>query len=159
LGHITIEYMIMIPILILQIFLFPFLASAIMNTYTESRMTLELSETAGHLSSFMQQIYFSLSDTAIATGTIRVNLDTPALIENHPYAITLHNATSPGANSKIMNITLSFIGAKGSSSTLVTLGENADWQNNSRFLSNSTSPVICASRTSGLIHLSFEGGS
>ncbi len=42
-----------------------------------------------------------------------------------------------------MNLTLSLIGAKGEASTLVTLGQNADWQNNSTLKSNSVFPTMC----------------
>ena len=54
--------------------------------------------------------------------------------------LTLQNATNANNHVKIMNVTLSSLqGQVDQASTLVTLGENAAWQNNSVFLSNSTS--------------------
>jgi hypothetical protein len=158
LVQVTIEYMIMIPVLIMQIFLFPFAAAMIMNAWTDSRQTLQLQEIAGHLGSSMQQLYYSLNHVSIATGSIKSSLDTPAFIDGYSYSITLHNATLAGTSNKIMNITLCLLKTSSVAYTLVTLGSNAVWQNNVPFLSNSTSPAICATAASGTIQLSFIGG-
>lgn len=64
-AQISIEYMIMIPILILQIFLFPFAATAIMNGWTDSRMTIQLQEVSGHLGSSIQQLYYTMNHESI----------------------------------------------------------------------------------------------
>jgi hypothetical protein len=155
-SHITIEYMIMVPVLILQIFIFPFAASAIMNVWVDQRKTLELQEVSGHLGSFMQQIYYTMNHVSISTGTLTAKLDTPPLIENYAYTIILQNATNPNNSVKIMNLTLSLIGTNNHASTLVTLGENAAWQENSTYNSIHVS-IITASKTSSTISLSFEG--
>jgi len=67
-GHVTIEYMIMLPILILQIFLFPLTANWLMNIWVDSRRTLALQDVAGHLGSTIQQLYFSLNHETISNG-------------------------------------------------------------------------------------------
>ncbi|MEM2280902.1 MAG: hypothetical protein QXZ68_02800, partial [Candidatus Bathyarchaeia archaeon] len=59
-AHITIEYVIMLPILIMQILLFPLTASWLMNIWVDSRRTLALQEVASHLGSVIQQVYFIL---------------------------------------------------------------------------------------------------
>jgi len=66
--HITIEYMIMVPVLILQIFLFPLTASWLMNIWADSRRTLALQEVASHLGSTIQQLYFSLNHETVSAG-------------------------------------------------------------------------------------------
>jgi hypothetical protein len=158
LPQVTIEYMIMVPVLILQIFLFPIAASVIMNTWVDSRMTIELQETAGHLGSSIQQLYYTMNHASISSGSLTAKLDTPPTIEGHYYNITLQDATNSNTTSlRIMNVTLSLAGTNDKTSTLVTLGENADWQNNAIFLSNSTTSII-ATKSSGSIWLSFEGG-
>lgn len=154
--QVTIEYMIMVPVMIMQIFLFPIAASVIMNTWVDSRMTIELQETAGHLGSSIQQLYYTMNHASIASGSLTFELDTPPLIEGHYYNITLQNATNANTSIKIMNVTLSLAGTNDKTSTLVTLGENADWQNNVIFLSNSTTSII-ATKSSGSICLYFGG--
>ena len=153
--QVTIEYMIMVPVMIMQILIFPFAAQIIMSTWDDSRRTIELQETAGHLGSSIQQLYYTMNHASIASGSLTVKLDTPPLIEGHAYTITLQNATNPNTSIKIMNVTLSLASTSNKVSTLVTLGENAAWQDDATFPSNSTS--IIATKASGSIWLSFEG--
>jgi hypothetical protein len=161
LPHITIEYMIMVPLLILQIFLFPIVAVTIMNTWSNSRMTIELQDVSGHLASSMQQLYYTMNHGSISTGSITARLDVPTFIEDgnyrYNYMIILSDATNPSSSVRVMNLTLSLIGASGKASTLITLGQNADWQNNSTFKSNNIS-LINATKSSEKIFLSFQGG-
>lgn len=59
----TLEYMILIPILILQIFLFPIFVTSVVNNWVDQRRELALEEIAGHIGSSIQQIYYSLNHT------------------------------------------------------------------------------------------------
>lgn len=157
--HITLEYMIMIPILLTQIIVFPYLAITIRDSWLGSNVNLELQEIGSNLSSSMQQLYYTMNHASISSGTLSAKIDNPAVIGDgygnfYSYTIKLLNATEANSNVRILNITLSIVaGPGGSTSTLVTLGENAAWQNNSVFLSNSTS--ITATKTSDSITLSF----
>jgi hypothetical protein len=159
--QVTIEYMIMVPLLILQIFLFPIAAVTIMGAWTNSRMTIELQDISGHLGSSIQQLYYTMNHASISSGTLTAQVDVPTTIpngdKNYNYRITLSNATSSNSVAKVMNLTLSLIGANGQASTLVTLGQNADWNNNSTIRSNDFSQ-ISATKTSSTISLSFQGG-
>ncbi len=154
---ITIEYMIMVPVLILQIFLFPMTASVIMNTWADSSMTLELQETAGHMGSSIQQLYYTMNHASVPNGTMTITLDTPPLIEGHAYTTTLSHATNLDTSIQIMNVTLKLIGTRDQTSTLVTLGQNVDWQENLAFNSTAHSLSIVAHKTSNSIWLSFGG--
>jgi hypothetical protein len=141
--HVTIEYVIMVPILILQIFLFPFAAGLIMNTWVDSRRTIALQEAASHLGSSIQQMYFSLNDTAISTGNITSKLDIPSFIEGYPYTgnATLRTVSDTAQSSKVLEVTLKLVGLGISASATATLGQNVEWRN-STFMSNSTSACI-----------------
>jgi hypothetical protein len=154
---ITLEYMIMIPVLILQIFLFPITASVIMNTWADSSMTLELQETAGQMGSSIQQLYYAMNHASVPNGTMTITLGTPPLIEGHAYTTTLSHATNLDTSIQIMNVTLKLIGTKDQTSTLVTLGQNVDWQENLAFNSTAHSLSIVAHKTSDSIWLSFGG--
>lgn len=159
--QVAIEYMIMVPLLILLIFIFPIAAATIMGTWSNSQMTLELQEISGHLGSSIQQLYYSMNHASISSGSITAKLDVPTVVTNgnngYNYRITLSNATNPNSSVQVMNITLSLIGANGKASTIVTLGQNAIWQNNLAFKSNTVS-LISATKSSGTISLSFQGG-
>jgi hypothetical protein len=159
LVQITIEYMIMIPILILQIFLFPLTAGWIMATWTDSRQTLALKETASHLGSSIQQVYSALNHESISAGNVTNRLEVPAFIEGYAYKgnATLRALTPAPNSSKVLDITLWFMGNHISSTTSVTLGQNVEWQN-STFMSNSTyASIIAEKQLNGTIRLSFGG--
>jgi hypothetical protein len=163
LVQITIEYMIMIPILIMQIFLFPLTAGWIMNTWVDSRQTLALQETASHLGSSIQQVYSALNHESISAGTVTNRLEVPPFIEGYAYTgnATLRTALDPELNSsKILDITLRLMGGRIESTTSVTLGQNVEWQP-STFMSNSTDASIKAEKylngTESVIRLSFGG--
>jgi hypothetical protein len=145
--QITIEYMILIPVLILQLFLFPFVVTTVMNTWADSRRTLELQEIAGHLGSSIQQVYFSLNHTTIqATSPLTSKLDIPLFIENYVYTgnATLRTVQDPDLEStQVLDVTLKYVGLGISATTSVTLGQNVEWKT-SKFTSNSTQACITA---------------
>ena len=89
-AHIAIEYIILIPMLILQIFLLPYAASVFMNYWSTSSETLALHDASSHISSSIQQLYFFLNNPSVSTGTVTNNLGIPPYIENHAY---IGNAT------------------------------------------------------------------
>jgi len=156
--HVTIEYMIMIPMLILQIFLFPLTAAWIMNTWTTSRQTLALQDAASLIGSSVQQIYFSLDHETIAEGTLVSQLSAPKFIEDKPYTgnATIRAVTDSYSNaSKALQITLKLTGSEITATTMVTLGQNAEWRS-STFMSNATNTCIKAQKlANGTIMLSF----
>ena len=82
--HITVEYIIFVPILILQIFLFPLAASISMNIWINSRRELLLETVASRLASSIQQLYFSLNHKSVPAGTVTYDPDVPEYIDNHP---------------------------------------------------------------------------
>ncbi|MEM3700793.1 MAG: hypothetical protein QXL57_08040 [Candidatus Bathyarchaeia archaeon] len=158
--HVTIEYVIMVPVLILQIFLFPLTASWLMNIWIDSRRTLALQEAASHLGSSIQQVYFALNHDSISAGTITQKADVPPFIENYPYVgnATLKTVLDPALNSsKVLEITLKLRTVGITVKTSVILGQNVTWRE-SLFISNSTNACIKAEKfVNGTICLSFGG--
>ena len=156
--QITIEYMIMIPILILQIFLFPLTAGWIMTTWTDSRQTLALQETASHLGSSLHQVYSALNHDSISEGIVTNRLEVPPFIEGYAYTGNATLRTTLAQNSsKVLDITLRLRGASIVAYTSVTLGQNVEWQN-STFMSNSTSASIIANKQPNGTILMYFGG-
>lgn len=156
--QITIEYMIMIPLLILQIFLFPLTAGWIMNTWTESRQTLALQETASYVGSSIHQVYSALNHESISAGAVTNQLEVPSSIEGYPYAGNASFRDSAPEDAQILDITLSLLGSRIVATTSVTLGSNVGWDIDSIFMSNSSySSLIAEKMANGTILLSFEG--
>ncbi len=156
--HVTIEYMILIPVLIAQIFIFPLAVGWIMNTWVDSRRGIEIQEIAGHVGSSMQQVYFSLNHTSIMAGTLNSELDIPLFIEGYPYRgeATIRTVLDPFLNSsKVLDINFKILGMAITTNTTVTLGQNVEWIDSS-FMSNSTEACITAQKfENGTILMQF----
>jgi len=154
--------MILIPVLILILFLFPFAVTAIMQPWVDTRRTLELQEVASHLSSAIQQVYFSLNHSSIQAGKLTSTLDIPLFIEGYWFngTATLRPALNPQEDaSQVLDIRLRINMLDLSINSSVTLGQNVEWQN-SYFLSNSTYgvhvPQLAAQKmTDGTVRLAF----
>jgi len=159
-AHITIEYIIMVPVLILQIFLFPLTASLLMNVWVDSRRTLALREAASNIGSTIQQVYFSLNHITVPAGPVTQKLGVPPFIENRPYTgnATLKPVLDPALNSsKVLEITLRLVGVGTTVTTSVVLGKNFEWRE-STFVSNSTNACLIAEKfANGTICLYFGG--
>jgi hypothetical protein len=156
-AHITIEYMILIPLLILQIFLLPYATSIIMNIWSTSSETIALQDATSHLGSSIQQLYFFLNNPSVSSGTVTSDLGIPPYIGNYAY---IGNATlisvSGSGSGQVLELTLNLMGNTISTTSPVTLGQNAQWLN-STFMSNSTSACINAYKDSNnTIWLSFR---
>ncbi len=162
-AHITIEYVIMIPILVMQIFLFPLAANWLMNIWVDSRRTLALQDVASHLGSTIQQLYFSLNHGTISAGTVTYSPRFPALIEDSVYTAnaTLRTIMDPEMNSsKVLDLTVRLVSDGKSVTAAVILGSNVQWQASTLF-SNSTNACVTAVKSSNgsiaLITLGFAG--
>lgn len=156
--HVTIEYMIMMPILILQIFLFPLTAAWLMNVWVDSRRSLALQDVASHLGSTIQQLYFSLNHETISAGKATYLPRLPPLIEDSPYTgnATLRTVLDPVLNSsKVLELTVRLVSTKLMVSTQVILGPNVSWKE-SVFISNSTNACVSAEKNqTGTILIQF----
>jgi hypothetical protein len=158
--NVTIEYAIMVPILVLQIFLFPITANWLMNVWVDSRRTLVLQETASNMGSTIQQLYIALNLEETPAGIITQIMTLPTHIENYPYFGTggLRTVLEADLNSsKILDITLKLDTFGTAVNTSIVLGENVIWKE-STFRSNSTNACVTAEKYgNGTISLSFGG--
>jgi hypothetical protein len=156
--HITIEYMIMIPLLIMQIFLFPLTANSIMNTWVNSRRTLALQDVAGQLGSTMQQLYYTLNHVTVPAGKVIYSPGLPPSIEDIHYTAhaVLRTIEDIAFNSsRAIDLTVILSGTTNAASNSIILGPNADWHP-SIFMSNSTHACVTAQKFSnGTIALWF----
>lgn len=149
--QVTIEYMILIPVLILQIFLFPYAVGLVMNTWVDSRRSLALEEAASHIGSSIQQVYFSLNHTTIQAGRLDNVLDIQPFIEGYAYTgnATLRTVLDPVFDSsQVLEITLKFQGLGLSATTSVTMGGNVEWVPSTLLSNNSTQRCVTAEKYS-----------
>jgi hypothetical protein len=126
-----------------------------MDTWTDSRITVELQSTAGHIGSSIQQLYYAINRAP--DGSMKITLDTPPLIEGRAYTTTLSHITNLDSSYKLMNVTLKLIGTKDQTSASVTLGSDADWEDNLTFSSTANSPSLIATKSANSVMFSFGG--
>ena len=154
--NVTIEYMILIPVLILQIFLFPMFTNVVMTHWENDQRTLGLQEAASYVSSSIQQIYLSLNHTSILSCTLTSSLGSNPLIDGYIYtANATLQAGSGSSSSKVLDVNISLVGLDLSTTSLVTLGQNVAWEN-STFKSDASNACIIAQKLPNqIIKLSF----
>ena len=158
-AQITIEYMIMIPVMILQIFLFPYVAVTLMDNWTASRQTIELQDIASQVGSTVQQMYYIINHASVSSGSasMKVALDIPKTVDDTVYTVTLSHASNVDSAYQVMNVTLHVIKGSAQTSTLVTLGDNINWQNNLQFSSLTRNLTLAATKTANTITLTLGG--
>jgi len=138
----------MIPLLLMQIFVFPMTAGWLMNIWVDSRRSLALQDAASHLGSTIQQLYYTLNHTTVSTVSATYSPGLPPFIEDYHYVgnATLRSISETAlGSSKILQIRLVLKGTTIAVTTSVILGHNAQWKS-STFVSNSTSAVISAQK-------------
>jgi hypothetical protein len=150
----------MIPILILQIFAFPIVASYLMNGWVDSRRTLVLQDAASNMGSTIQQMYFALNHPTIPAGTTSDQFGLPPYIDGHSYTAnaTLQPLSAATNSSQVLEITLRLVTTKYEVTSSVLLGSIAQWDSTSTFESNSTNANAYAQKfQNGTIKLGFGG--
>jgi len=137
--HASMEYAIMVPILLVQVILIPAATSWMMDAWVVRRRETALQDVASHIGTTIQELYFSLNREEIAAGTTTQAANVPPFIESIPYVITASDRKVE--NSTVIDLYLALMGVGISATTRVTLGPNVLWQQ-STFVSNSTSASI-----------------
>jgi len=159
-AQITIEYMIMVPLLIMLIFLLPMTVGWIMSMWTEARQTLALREVAGHVGSSVHQLYSALSHASITNGTVSNEMALPTFIEGYVYvanATLRQTEATTVESSKILDITVRFVDSDVLATASVTLGSDVEWES-STFVSNSPDAKLVATKFSNnTISMRFMG--
>lgn len=150
----------MIPILILQIFLFPVVANYLMSTWVDSRRTLVLQEAASNMGSTIQQMYFALNHATIPAGTTTDQFGLPPYIDGYFYTAnaTLQPSGAATNSSQVLKITVRLVTTRYEVTSSVLLGQNAQWDLPTIFVSNSTNAHAYAEKfQNGTIELGFGG--
>ena len=135
--NITIEYVILIPLLFTQVIVFPLVANTITSSWQESQRNVALQEAADHLASTVQQLYLTVNREEILASTITHALRIPVTIDSYPYTATgsLSSPSDP-ESSRILTFTLTM-----EDDTTVTavavMGSNVMWTEGSVLQSNS----------------------
>jgi len=151
--HQSMEYAIMVPILLVQVILIPMATGWMMDAWVVRRREMALQDVANHIGTTIQQLYFSLNREEIAAGITTQAANVPPFIESIPYVITASDRKVE--DSTIIDLYLTLMGIGTTATTRATLGPNVLW-GQSTFVSNSTSASIEVEKFSnGTLSFSF----
>jgi len=153
--HITIEYVMLLPLLFSQILVFPLAASIMTSSWADARREVALQDAASHLASTIQQLYLSVNRDEILAGNITQASTLPPTIESYPYTAT-GNLSAPLDSSRVLTLTLRLEKAGDTVTATALLGPNAEWDGGT-FRSDSPDALIkVEKKTDDTIHFSFE---
>lgn len=158
--HITIEHVILIPLLFIQIIVFPFAASIMTSNWANYSRDTALRDAADHLASTIQQLYLSINRNEISAGTVTQASTLPSSISSYPYT-AVGSLSSPldSNSSKILTLSLALQIVGNTAAASAVLGPNVLWQKGSVFQSNSANASIKVQKFSnGTLLFSFGGG-
>lgn len=152
--HISIEYVILVPVLFIQILVFPFAAQIMATTWADTQKEAELQTAADYLASMIQQTYLSVNREGISAGSITLTFVLPTTIHAHSYTATgtLRTVDSTG----ILTLLLELQGTETAASASAMLGSNTQWDEESVFQSISSNAAIHIQKfVNNTIHFSF----
>jgi hypothetical protein len=154
---VTIEYVILIPLLFTQVIVFPLVASTMTNSWQDSQRDVALQDIANQVASTIQQLYLTINRDDILTGTVTQVLSIPENVANYPYVATalLSTPSDPDA-AKVLTVTLTLDELDNVVSAEAVLGSNVQWVTSS-LRSNSANRYIEIEKDDGNLTFSFGG--
>jgi len=157
--HITIEHVILLPLLFAQILVFPLAASIMASSWVDARRDAALQGVASHLASTIQQLYLSVNREEIVAGNITQVLTLSPTIESYPYTATgTLSAPLDSDSSRVLTLTLRLEKAGNTETATALLGSNARWGGGT-FLSTSPDASIGVQKfVNGTLLFFLEGG-
>jgi hypothetical protein len=156
---VTLEYVILIPLLFTQVIVFPFVASTMTSSWQDSQRNIELRGAAGHLASTIQQLYLTVNREEILAGNVTQASTLPLTVDSYPYIATglLNNPSDPDST-RILTVTLTLEEMGNTVSATAVLGVNVLWTEGSILQSNSPNASIDIQKFSnGTLAFSFGG--
>jgi len=143
LPHVAIEAVLMTPLLVIQILLFPFVASTMSSYWANATRDITLQETASQIASTIQQLYLSLNRIEVTAGTVTQASTFPTQIAGHSYtARGSLSASLEQGYGKILTINLTLQVLGNSATAKTSLGSNTLWSTQSVFTSSSLTASI-----------------
>lgn len=156
--YVAIETVILAPLLILQIFLFPMVATTMTSYWTNNSRQVAVQDTANQLADVIQQLYISINAKEVMSGTIMWTSTLPKEVVSYPYNAngTLHTSLG-SSSSEILILQVTLLGVGNTATAQVTFGSNVLWNQTSIFHSDSlTAAIQVQKKSDGTISFSFK---
>jgi len=155
--HITIEYVILIPLLFAQIVVFPLAANIMTSSWINARRDAALQGAASHLASTIQQFYLSVNREEILAGNITQASTLPPTIESYPYTASGSLIFLDSNSSRILVLTLTLERVGNTATASAVLGPNAGWDGGTLRSNSPDASIKVRKSVDGILLFSFEG--
>jgi len=156
--HITIEYVILVPILFVQILVFPLAAEIMTSSWVDARRDAALQGAASHLASTIQQLYLSVNRDEILAGNITQASTLSPTIELYPYTANGALTSLDSNSSKKLVLTLTLERAGNTATASAVLGPNARWDGGTLISNSPDASIKVRKFVNGTLLFSFNGG-
>ena len=157
---VTIEYVILIPLLFTQVIVFPYVASTMTSSWQNSQRDVELQDAADHMASTIQQLYLTINREAVLACFVTQASTVPKTVGSYPYNATgsLSEPSEP-ESTRILTVTLTMDDVGNTVTAQAVLGPNVQWTE-STFRSTSADASINVQKLDDVDHtvvFSFGG--
>jgi hypothetical protein len=154
---VTVEYVILIPLLFTQVIVFPMVASTMTSSWQNSQRDIELQAAANHLASTIQQFYLTINTDDVLACTVTQASTVPITVASYPYSATCSLREPPDGSAKILTVTLVLDELGNTANSSIVLGTNVEWTD-STLRSNSPEAYIKVVKVAdGTLTFSFGG--
>ena len=156
--HVTIEYVILIPLLFTQVIVFPFVASTMTSNWQDSQRNVELQDAADHLASTIQQLYLTINNDDVLAGTVTQASTLPVTVGSYPYNATgsLSNPSDPNST-KILTVTLTLDEVHNTVTAAAVLGPNVQWIDSTLRSTSANASIDVQKFSNSVLVFSFGG--
>lgn len=156
---VTIEYVILIPLLFSQVIVFPFVASTITSNWQDTQRDIELQDAANHLGSTIQQLYLTVNRDEVLECTITQASPVPVTVASYPYNVTASMSSLSEDSTKILSVTLTLDEVGNTATAAAVLGPNVAWTESTLRSTSTGSYIEVQKFSNGTIGFSFGGSS
>jgi len=157
---ITIEYVILIPLLFTQVIIFPLVASTMTNSWQDSQRDVALQDVANHVASTIQQLYLTANRDEILTGNINQFTNLPVSISSYPYSVTAVLSSPPEPDAvRVLTVTVTLDDLDNVVTAAAVLGSNVEWVESTLRSNSVDASINVAKDADGGLTFSFGGSS
>ena len=157
LVSITVEYVMLIPLLFAQVIVFPYVASTVSSNWQESQLTIEMQDSADHMVSTIQQLYLTVNRDSILEGTITQASPVPVTIASYPYTVEGSLSNPPGDSAKVFTVTLTLDDIGNTVIASAVIGNNTKWTESTFRSTSVDASIIVEKFSNGTLAFAFGG--
>ena len=156
--NVTVEYVILIPLLFTQVIVFPLVASTMTSNWQNSQRGIELQDAADHLASTIQQFYLTVNRDEILASTITQASPVPTTVSSYRYTATgsLSSPSDPNST-RILMVTLTLEEVGNTVTAEAVLGPNVKWTESTLHSSSANASIIVQKFSNNTLVFSFGG--